>query len=113
MKLIPVETPQDFLVAQQFIEPHEKTCVSLASLIRRKSDKLIFLLDSAESVLGILNLDSTIYHCIPDISKININALKELGVTCSISTDDSLSRQEIIINGEKVNVFKIIGDPGI
>lgn len=77
MKLIPVETPQDFLVAQQFIEPHEKTCVSLASLIRRKSDKLVFLLDSAESVLGILNLDSTIYHCIPDISKIDKNALKE------------------------------------
>ena len=77
MKLIPVETPQDFLVAQQFIEPHEKTCVSLASLIRRKSDKLVFLLDSVESVLGILNLDSTIYHCIPDISKIDKNALKE------------------------------------
>ena len=45
--------------------------------------------------------------------KCNINALKDLGVTCHISIDDSLSRQEIIINGEKVNVFKIIGDSGI
>ena len=84
MKLIPVETPQDFLVAQQFIIPHEVTSVSLASLVRRKSDKLVFLSDSeepvvqsVESILGILNLDSTIYHCIPDITKINKDDLKQ------------------------------------
>ena len=51
MKLIPVETPQDFLVAQQFIAPHEETCVSLASLVRRKSDKLVFLVSSDEAVV--------------------------------------------------------------
>lgn len=87
MKLIPVETPQDFLVAQQFIAPYEETCVSLASLIRRKSDKLVFISTSESSVvesveasiLGILNLDSTLYHCIPDITQIDkISLLEDL-----------------------------------
>lgn len=87
MKLIPVETPQDFLVAQQFIAPYEETCVSLASLIRRKSDKLVFISTSESSVvesaktsiLGILNLDSTLYHCIPDINQIDkISLLEDL-----------------------------------
>ena len=90
MKLIPVETPQDFLVAQQFIAPHEENCVSLASLVRRKSDKLVFLVSSDEAVvewprsgciettglLGIINLDSTIYHCIPDPSRLDADFLK-------------------------------------
>ena len=87
MKLIPVETPQDFLVAQQFIAPYEETCVSLASLVRRKSDKLVFISTSESSVvesaktsiLGILNLDSTLYHCIPDINQIDkISLLEDL-----------------------------------
>ena len=77
MTLIPVEMPEDFLLAQQFITPHEETCVSLASLVRRKSDKLLFLADSETTILGIINLDSTLYHCIPDISKIDIQILKE------------------------------------
>ena len=90
MKLIPVETPQDFLVAEQFVSPHEETCVSLASLIRRKSDKLVFISTSkttvvepgettVSTIVGILNLDSTLYHCIPDITKIDkISLLEEL-----------------------------------
>ena len=78
MTLIPVETPEDFLLAQQFIIPHEEICVSLASLVRRKSDKLVFLVDSeTTSVIGILNLDSTIYHCLPDVSKIDKITLQE------------------------------------
>ena len=76
MTIIPVETPEDFLLAQQFIIPHEETCVSLASLVRRKTDKLVFLKNDHE-IVGILNLDSTIYHCIPDISKIDVSVLKE------------------------------------
>ena len=76
MTLIPVERPEDFLLAQQFVIPHEETCATLASLVRRKTDKLVFLKNESE-IAGILNLDSTIYHCIPDISKIDKNALKE------------------------------------
>ena len=45
--------------------------------------------------------------------KSNIKALEEYGVTFRISTDDSLSRQEIKINGEIINVFKITGNSGI
>lgn len=82
MKLIPIETPEDFSLAEQFVRPHEETCVSLASLIRRKSDKLVFISTSESSMVepvGILNLDSTLYHCIPDISKIDkISLLEDL-----------------------------------
>ena len=85
MTLIPVERPEDFSLAEQFVIPHEETCASLASLVRRKSDKLVFITNSDNTVvesvettlLGILNLDSTIYHCIPDISKIDAQTLKE------------------------------------
>ena len=92
MTLIPVEKPEDFSLAEQFIIPHEETCVSLASLVRRKSDKLIFITSSEKpvvagpstgsgtattNILGILNLDSTIYHCIPDPALIDENELSE------------------------------------
>ena len=87
MNLIPIEKPEDFLLAEQFLLPHEETCVSLASLVRRKSDKLIFITSSEkpvpetpettlQSVLGILNLDSTIYHCIPAPSLLDADFLK-------------------------------------
>ena len=109
MTLIPVETPEDFSLAQQFLIPHEETCVSLASLVRRKSDKLVFISASEEPVvsirpldysttdtstnspvvewprsgciettglLGILNLDSTIYHCIPNPDLLDVDFLK-------------------------------------
>ncbi len=74
MKLIPVETPEDFLLAQQFVLPHEETSVTLASLVRKKSDKLIFIKADC-SILGILNLDSTIYHCIPQPTLLNAEEL--------------------------------------
>ena len=76
MTLLPIETPEDFSLAQQFIIPHEETCVSLASLVRRKTDKLVLLKNDHE-IAGIINLDSTIYHCLPDIRKIDAKALKE------------------------------------
>ena len=90
MTLIPLETPEDFSLAKQFLLPHEETCVSLASLVRRKSDKLVFISASEEPVvewprssciettgiLGILNLDSTIYHCIPDTTLLDVDFLK-------------------------------------
>ena len=76
MKLIPVETPQDFLVAQQFIASYEETCVSLASLVRRKSENLLFI-KNENQIAGILNLDSTIYHCIPNINLIDSSAFLE------------------------------------
>ena len=83
MTLIPIETPEDYSLAEQFVIPHEETCASLASLVRRKSDKLVFLKNpstgsgTADSIAGILNLDSTIYHCIPDTNLIDKIALLE------------------------------------
>ena len=110
MTLIPVETAEDFSLAEQFVIPHEETCVSLASLVRRKTDKLVFITNSEKPVvsirpsdysttdtstnspvvewprsgciettglLGILNLDSTIYHCIPNPDLIDADELSE------------------------------------
>ena len=82
MTLIPIETPEDFSLAEQFVIPHEETCASLASLVRRKSDKLVFISDPStplrehSSILGILNLDSTIYHCIPAPDLLDADFLK-------------------------------------
>ena len=114
MTLIPIETPEDFSLAEQFVIPLEETSASLASLVRRKSDKLVFILntenpvveeqnqednpkttlsarfltdsqsdkvsirpsDYSTTVLGILNLDSTIYHCIPDPALLDADFLK-------------------------------------
>ena len=86
MALIPVERPEDFSLAEQFVIPHEETCTSLASLVRRKSDKLVFITENTvvepvetttNSILGILNLDSTIYHCIPNPALIDEIELSE------------------------------------
>ena len=89
MTLLPIETTDDFLLAEEFLLPYEETCASLASLVRRKSDKLVFIESSDEAVvsirpaaysttdvLGILNLDSTIYHCIPDPNLLDADSLK-------------------------------------
>ncbi len=76
MNLIPVETAEDFLLAQRFIISHETYSVSLASLVRRKSDKMIFLKNEKE-IIGLLSLDSTVYHCIPDLSLVDAEALKK------------------------------------
>ena len=98
MNLIPVERPEDFLLARQFILPHEETCVSLASLVRKKSDKLLFLTagsgtpgsakaahsPTAPTLLGLLNLDSTLYYCIPNASKINAQELAALLTSCGL-----------------------------
>ncbi len=90
MTLIPVEKPEDFSLAQQFVIPHEETCVSLASLVRRKSDRLFFISSddnevlstrsftssNGNSILGIINLDSTLYHCIPNPALIDADFLR-------------------------------------
>ena len=104
MNLIPVERPEDFLLARQFLFPHEESCVSLASLVRKKSDKLVFLTKSENAVipsssshlLGILNLDSTIYYCIPDTSQINAGQLADL-----LNSSGLLKKQVRCISGEK------------
>ena len=76
MNLIPIETPEDFLLAQHIVLAHEETSVSLASLVRRESSNLIFISSadiphSVNEILGVIDLDHTIYHCIPDISKVD------------------------------------------
>ena len=76
MYLIPVETPQDFLLAQQFIIPHEQTCIFLSSYLRRGS-KHLFLLsnnetpEKIEQLQGVIYIDGTLFHCIPYPSRLD------------------------------------------
>ncbi|MCR4953911.1 MAG: GNAT family N-acetyltransferase [Treponema sp.] len=80
MTLIPIQTKNDFLIAQQFVLRYEKVSATLASLIRRNSENLVFITNSQNltysagetnssvenTILGILSLDYTLYHCIPE-----------------------------------------------
>ncbi len=106
MTLLPVETPEDFSLAEQFLLPHEETCVSLASLVRRKSDKLVFI-NSEPEVLGLLYLDSTIYHCIPKPDLLEADFLKD-------QLPYLLKKQVKCISGEKKAtdfLLKLFPDP--
>lgn len=60
-----------------------------------------------------LVFNSRSYSVVVGQNKSNLKSLEKIGAKCKIRTDDSLSRQEIIINGEKINVFKIIGNTGV
>lgn len=62
--------------------------------------------DNKENIIEIA-VNRRSYSVAAGHKKSNINALKELGIDCRMITDDSLSRQEIKINGEIINVFKI------
>lgn len=80
MNLIPIETPEDFNLAKQFVIPHEETCISLASLVRRKSEDLFFISKSnipstLNELLGIISLEHTIYFCIPNPNLISAEEL--------------------------------------
>ncbi len=80
MNLIPIETPEDFSLAQQFVIPHEEVCVSLASLVRKKTQDLFFISNSnlpikIENILGIISLESTVYFCIPNPNLISAEEL--------------------------------------
>ena len=68
-------TENTFSLAVEFIETHEEKCIFLASQIRKKSDNL-YCIKEDNSVLGILYIDSTIFHCIPSPQLINLHELQ-------------------------------------
>lgn len=61
---------EDFPSIINFISPYESSCVQLCSYIRKNSPNVRVLSKSdnisAESTLGIIYLDRTIFHCIPE-----------------------------------------------
>ena len=81
MTLFSIKESEDFLLAEQFIAPHEETCVFLASQIRKHQEKLFFILKTEgtkgtdpssssspnqKEILGLIYLDSSLFHCIPN-----------------------------------------------
>ena len=106
MTLFPVEEPADFARAERFVKEHEKICVSLAALVRKKSESLVFVLDDFAGtkeigcenprILGLMNLDYTIYHCFPEPSAVNIDALSQ-----SFRSSCALKKPVHCISGEK------------
>lgn len=85
MQLIPI-TKDTFPLAVKFIEPQEEKCIFLASQIRRESENLYFLskgtdpsvaLSHFSEILGIISVDSTIFHCFTTPEAINLEELKQ------------------------------------
>ena len=82
MELIPVDK-NTFPIVSQFIQPHEEKCIFLSSQIRRETDH-IYLISKSDTLmsvfknrnfddfLGVLFIDNTIFHYIPDPQQINI-----------------------------------------
>ena len=77
ISLIPIDK-NTFPIVSQFIQPHEEKCIFLSSQIRKESENLYLLTKKAPSsdllatdLLGVLYIDNTIFHCLPDIDKIN------------------------------------------
>lgn len=78
-----------FPLAEKFIKPYEERCISLASLLRHK-DPHIYLLFLSKNVTvipgsvsrnfteiaGILYLNRTIFHCIPETHRLDKDSLK-------------------------------------
>lgn len=85
---------EDFPLLEKYILPYEDGCVQLANYIRKKSNHLIVLSSSADinnlvKYLGILYIDHTILHCIPNPSiftyqdkTLILNLLKNKEITC-------------------------------
>lgn len=50
-----------------FLEPYEHTCVQLAMYVRKLSTHVFIICDdSNQKILGLIYIDSTIFHCLPD-----------------------------------------------
>lgn len=60
-----------FSIVSEFLKPYESKCVLLSSYVRRQSEKIYVIVDgcyigSVDDILGVLYIDSTLFHCIPD-----------------------------------------------
>lgn len=60
-----------FSLVKAFLEPYEEKCVLLASYVRRQSQKVYVLsetyqINSVNDILGVLYIDSSLFHCIPN-----------------------------------------------
>jgi hypothetical protein len=53
-----------------FLAQYEKTCVSLAENVRRKSSDIFALTDNKKNIRGIIGARHTVLHCLPGIVRI-------------------------------------------
>ena len=101
-----------FPLLESFVQQYEEKCVLLCSHIRRHSDKIFMLIHNSslngtfvsidkteiqannitkESIMGVVYLDSTVFHCIPSPSRFT----KE-------DTDIFVSFVKKFMNGKKI-----------
>ena len=59
----------DYAKIQDFLFPWEASCVTLCSHVRRKKEH-IYILKQGDKICGVIYLDKTLLHCIPDPDKI-------------------------------------------
>lgn len=78
-------TGREIFLAENFIKMHEVFCTTLASLFRRKSENLFIILKKTsvgskeeiikENIIGAVNVESTVYHCIPNVHELSADDL--------------------------------------
>lgn len=69
ISFIPIDK-NTFPSAVKFIEQHEEKCIFLASQLRRQTENLYFIQED-KTILGVIYVDSTIFHYIPKPESIN------------------------------------------
>lgn len=102
MKIIHAEK-HHFPALENFLKPHEEKCMFLASNVRQKSDKIRIITDnlsderefSSTQIIGVLYIESSIFHCIPNFENLDRKELRLL-------LGDAVGRCKIkCVSGEK------------
>lgn len=106
MRLFPFcELSENSIIqVENFVKANEKTSTSLASCVRKKSENIIVITEDSKKeetqkshlfkILGVIDLDYTLYHCIPQPHLLDASVLiKELPAL--------LKKSVCCISGEK------------
>ena len=81
----------DFSLLKAFLEPHESTCVTLCSYVRKKKLEKVYVITDSQ-IKGIIYSDKTLLYCIPEADK-----LEDLVPTLTVFLKD---KQVSCMNGE-------------
>ncbi len=86
MKIIHAEK-HHFPALENFLKPHEEKCMFLASNVRQKSDKIWVITEdskdmsnqlSTKNIAGVLYIDNSVFHCIPEPEKLDKEKMQPL-----------------------------------
>lgn len=82
MEILSLNSKKSYENLVKFIAPYEFSCVQLGSYLRKQSPNIYFLTDQQE-IVGLIYVDRTLFHCLPDLSRIDSAVLKSFLITKS------------------------------